>query len=128
MAPVDDDRNQGSGDLDAFGRKLEEARQRESSGRIWNAPKDGAPKSALGLAFRVSVELVSALAVGVAIGLGLDYMLGTKPWLLVAFIVLGFAAGVLNVYRMAAGYGYAVGYRKNEAPQSAPKEGEDRGG
>lgn len=126
--PTDDNRDGGSNDLGAFGRKLDQARHRESSGRLWNAPKDRPPKSALGLAFRVAVELVSALAVGVGIGWFLDDWLGTKPWLLVVFAILGGAAGVLNVYRMAAGYGYAVGYSKNGTPESAAKEGEDRGG
>lgn len=49
--------------------------------------------------FKIGSEFVGAILVGAAIGYGLDYLLGTKPWLLLAFFLLGFAAGVLNVMR-----------------------------
>ena len=35
------------------------------------------------------------------IGWALDRLLGTAPWLLVLFVTLGFAAGLLNVIRAA---------------------------
>ena len=41
----------------------------------------------------------AAVIVGGVIGWGLDWWLGTKPWLFLLFFVLGFAAGVLNVVR-----------------------------
>lgn len=49
--------------------------------------------------FKIGSEFVGAILVGAAIGYGLDYLLGTKPWLLLLFFVLGFVAGVLNVMR-----------------------------
>lgn len=69
---------------------------------------------ALGLAFRVSVEIVSAVAIGTLIGFLMDNWLGTRPWLMLFCIVLGGAAGILNVYRIASGFGYAVGYRDEQ--------------
>ena len=66
----------------------------------------------MGLAFRVGVELVAGVAVGAAIGYGLDYWLGTKPWLMIVFFFLGAAGGMMNVFRAATGQGLAVGYRK----------------
>ena len=78
----------------------------------------------LSLAFRIGVELVSALIVGVAIGLGLDKWLDTGPWFLLLFFVLGAAAGILNVFRTMSGYGYAAGYRK-EARDNASQSGRD---
>jgi len=48
---------------------------------------------------RMAAELVGAVIVGGLIGVGLDWLLGTKPWLFLLFFVLGFAAGVLNVVR-----------------------------
>ena len=81
---------------------------------------------ALGLAFRVSVEIVSAVAIGVGAGWLLDGWLGTTPWLMVVFIVLGFAAGILNVYRLAAGFGYAAGYTKR-GEQAGDKASTDEG-
>ena len=81
---------------------------------------------ALGLAFRVSVEIVSAVAIGVGIGWLLDGWLETTPWLMVMFIVLGFAAGILNVYRLATGFGYAAGYTEMDE-QAGDKAGTDEG-
>ena len=65
-------------------------------------PSAGAQGTAspMGIGVRVGVELVSALAVSVAIGWGLDRWLGTKPWLLALFVLLGGAAGVANVWRL----------------------------
>jgi ATP synthase protein I len=87
-------------DRDDFDRRLQEARARQG---LDAAPKEhgGLPGGAWGIGFRVGVELVSALAVGLAIGWALDRWLGTGPWLLMLFVVLGAAAGVLNVYRLS---------------------------
>jgi ATP synthase protein I len=48
---------------------------------------------------RMAADLVAAVLVGSAIGWGLDWVLGSRPWLFLAFFLLGFAAGVLNVVR-----------------------------
>lgn len=48
---------------------------------------------------RMSSELVAAIIVGGLIGYALDRWLGTSPWLFLAFFILGFAAGILNVVR-----------------------------
>lgn len=53
---------------------------------------------------RIVVELVAAIGIGGAIGYGLDRWLGTLPWLMLLFLVVGFAAGIANVYRAAQGY------------------------
>ena len=55
-----------------------------------------------GIGLRVGIELVSALVVAVAIGYGLDYLFGTRPILTAVFVLLGGAAGVLNVWRLFA--------------------------
>jgi ATP synthase protein I len=49
--------------------------------------------------FRLSSELVAGVLVGAGIGWALDYVLHTKPWGLIVFLLLGFAAGVVNVVR-----------------------------
>lgn len=54
----------------------------------------------LGLAMRLGTELVVATMIGVGIGYGLDRWLGTQPWLLLLFLLLGSVAGFKNVYRM----------------------------
>jgi ATP synthase protein I len=54
----------------------------------------------LAMGFRVAGEMVAAMVVAVAIGWSLDHWLGTTPWLIMLFVVLGAAAGVLNVWRL----------------------------
>jgi ATP synthase protein I len=63
---------------------------------------DGLDGSALAIGVRVGVEMVSALVVAVAIGWGLDWLFGTRPILMAVFVLLGGAAGVLNVWRVFA--------------------------
>jgi ATP synthase protein I len=57
--------------------------------------------SAIARGFRLSAELVAGVGVGIFIGWLLDRWLGTSPWGLLVFLLLGFAAGVLNVMRAA---------------------------
>lgn len=56
-------------------------------------------KSGWANAVRLSSEFVAAVIVGVAIGWVLDKWVGTSPWGLIVFLLLGFAAGVVNVMR-----------------------------
>jgi ATP synthase protein I len=53
------------------------------------------------LAWRMVIELVVGMLLGMAIGYGLDALLGTRPIFLVAFALLGFAAGVRTMLRTA---------------------------
>ena len=62
--------------------------------------------SALGRAFRMSTEFVAGILAGGGLGWVLDRWLGTSPWGLIVFLMLGFAAGTFNVVR-AAGAGQA---------------------
>jgi len=57
--------------------------------------------SAMARGFRLSTELVAGVLVGALIGWFLDRALGISPWGLIVFVLLGFAAGVLNVMRGA---------------------------
>ena len=58
-------------------------------------------RSYLGIAFKMSTELVSAVVVGTIIGFILDNWFGTKPWLILLFFFLGVATGILNVIKSA---------------------------
>lgn len=55
----------------------------------------------IGQALRLATEMASALFVGAALGWFLDKWLGTRPLLLLLFLVLGMAAGMLTAYRTA---------------------------
>jgi len=60
-----------------------------------------ADPSAIARGFRLSTEFVAGVVVGAAIGWLLDRWLGISPWGMIVFLLLGFAAGVLNVMRGA---------------------------
>ena len=66
----------------------DETREREMSG--W------------GRGFRLASEFVAAIIVGALLGWGVDSLFGTTPWGMIILLLLGFAAGVLNVVRAAA--------------------------
>jgi len=100
--------------LEDLDHRLKRARADETASRTWKDTEKGASGAPLGLALRVGVELVSAVAVGLGIGWLLDRWLGTRPWFMLVFILLGGAAGVLNVYRYAKGFGYGAGYKQSE--------------
>jgi ATP synthase protein I len=57
--------------------------------------------NAMGLAFRVLSEFVGAVIVGAFIGWWIDRVAGTAPAFVVAFLLMGAAAGFWNVYRIA---------------------------
>ena len=57
--------------------------------------------SSFGAAFKLSTELVAAVAVGTIIGFILDDWFGTKPWLILIFFFVGVIAGIMNVVKSA---------------------------
>ena len=85
-------------DLDA---RLTAAVERHKTAGSGGKPSGFGKAGGFGAAIRVAVDLVAGVAVGVGIGWVLDRWLGTSPWLLVVFFVLGSAAGIMNVMRTA---------------------------
>ena len=57
--------------------------------------------SKLGIAFKMSTEMVATVLVGTIIGFILDSWFGTKPWLILIFFFVGVVTGILNVFRSA---------------------------
>ena len=57
--------------------------------------------SSIGAAFKLSTELVAAVAVGTIIGFILDNTFGTKPWLILIFFFIGVVTGIINVIKSA---------------------------
>jgi ATP synthase protein I len=113
--------------LAALGERLEKARRARGGGR--RAPDEGSDQSsraAMGQGFRIGIELVVAVFLGVAIGWAIDRWLGTRPWGLLVFLFLGIGAGMTNVYRVVKGLGMTVGY-KGDAPAGAEPGKSERG-
>lgn len=93
--------------------RIREARERELQPKGGRGGKRGGMSGA-GAGLQIAVELVAGVMIGVGIGYGLDLWLGTKPWLMVVFLFLGGAAGVMNVYRTVKGMDQAVGLGRAE--------------
>lgn len=102
-------------------------RLRDLGDRIEALKAKGAPKhhseehySQANVAWRMVIELVAGLGLGFAIGMGLDAVFGTKPFLMVVFIFFGLAAGVQTMLRTARDL-------QNNGLDAAQEEGEERG-
>jgi ATP synthase protein I len=96
-----------------LGNRVESAKR--AARRPGAAPSQGAGdaavnRNALAVGLRIGLELVVAVFVGAGLGWAFDNWLGTGPWGLIVFLLLGFGAGVANVFRMALGMERAVGY------------------
>ncbi len=105
MAPGDDDASQRLKDLSSRVR----AARSESGMDPDPRPARRSATGAMGLGFRIAVELVVCTAVGGGLGYGADSWLGIAPWGMTVGIGLGFAAGVTTIIRVVKGYDEAVG-------------------
>ena len=83
---------------DPFKNRLEIAKSKILKRSLY---KDREPPSSIGTAFKLSTELVAAVAVGTIIGFILDKTFGTKPWLILIFFFVGVVTGIVNVFRSA---------------------------
>jgi ATP synthase protein I len=102
--PRDTKRQVGSarGVTDDLASRIEAAKR----GQLTQDASQGADsvKNMNGLArgMRIGTEFVAAILVGTGIGFAIDRFAGTAPWAMLAFLMLGFAAGILNVIRVVA--------------------------
>ena len=83
---------------DSFKTRLEIAKKRLSKRELDRKKLNPSP---IGTAFKLSTELVAAVAVGTIIGFILDKTFGTKPWLILIFFFVGVVAGMTNVIKSA---------------------------
>jgi ATP synthase protein I len=69
-----------------------------------NRTSKDAPRDMTGLArgMRIGTEFIAAILVGAGIGYLIDLGLGTSPWGMLILLLVGFAAGILNVIRVVA--------------------------
>jgi ATP synthase protein I len=89
--------------LKSLGQRLDQAGPRRASEEP--VSRSATDHSALARGFRLSSELVAGVLVGAGIGWLIDRWLGTLPWGMFVFALLGFTAGVLNVIRSAGAGG-----------------------
>ncbi|MBI3435106.1 MAG: AtpZ/AtpI family protein [Proteobacteria bacterium] len=106
------DAAQISARLRHLGERLDRLRSRAAAESRSDATRSS-NSTALARGLRLSTELVAGVLVGAAIGWLIDRSLGITPWGMIVFLMLGFAAGVLNVIRSAG-----------VAPESGEKRGD----
>jgi ATP synthase protein I len=94
--------------LQSLGDRLKQRKAEGQTTETGSGPRTD--PSALARGFRLSTELVAGVLVGAFIGWALDRWLGIAPWGMIVFLLLGFAAGVVNVMR-AAGISSGPGAR-----------------
>jgi ATP synthase protein I len=83
---------------DQFKTRLQIAKDKLLKRELYNKRQNS---SSIGAAFKLSTELVVAVAVGTIIGFILDNTFGTKPWLIIIFFFIGVVAGIMNVVKSA---------------------------
>ena len=83
---------------DQFKTRLQIAKNKISKKNFYKKTQNS---TSIGAAFKLSTELVSAVAVGTIIGFILDNWFGTKPWLILIFFFVGVIAGIMNVIKSA---------------------------
>ena len=87
--------------FDDLGDRISKARRTAGLEEPEGTDADRAVGAGLGVAWRISIEIVVAVVVCTGIGWSLDYFFGTKPWFMLLFLVLGGAAGINNAVRTA---------------------------
>jgi ATP synthase protein I len=85
--------------LDALNRRLDAVSGRKAGESHEEKPPQD--NSGLGQAVRLSGEFTAGVIVGGGFGWAIDRWMGTTPWGLILFLMLGFGAGVYNVMRSA---------------------------
>ena len=80
--------------LDTLDRKLEEFKSKKEKDRPkrLKVQNDG---------WRMVIELVTGMLLGISLGMALDYIVGSKPIFLIVFSLLGFVAGVKTMMATA---------------------------
>lgn len=108
MSDGDPEKGLGRGVLSAEDREAFKSRAGEIDRRLSEAKARYAPKpdarqrgQAMGQGLKIAVELVVGVGFGAIVGWWLDDVLGTRPWLMIVMVLLGFGAGMLNIIRTA---------------------------
>ncbi len=72
-------------------------REREDNRSVRSASPE---MTGLARGMRIGTEFIAAVLVGAGLGYLIDLGLGTSPWGLLILLLMGFAAGILNVIRV----------------------------
>ena len=85
--------------LQRLDRQLDQKRAAEQRAQ---APRGmSASMPGMARALRLATDFLAGIVLGVIVGWGFDRLLGTSPWGLIGWTVIGFVAGTLNMVRSA---------------------------
>jgi ATP synthase protein I len=87
-------------ELDQFDAKLKAARDR-IEGRDAGSGASSYNDSLAGIGYRMSIELVVGICVGLGLGWLIDWVMGTRPWFMIGLMFLGLVAAIFNVVRLS---------------------------
>lgn len=85
--------------LDSLNRKLDVVRDRQAEEGRQRVEADPRQTRSVGKAWSLAIEMVAAVCVSLFIGWWLDRWLGTAPWGLLGFILLGIATAMWSAIR-----------------------------
>lgn len=91
---------QESSKLDKLGQKLEILKG-QAAGQGQTGAEMNRDVSMAGLGWRMSLELLAGIVVGLGLGYALDGWLGTKPLFMIILMLLGLGGGFMNVIRVS---------------------------
>ena len=115
-------------DRDDLGSRLDEMNQRlgRNIASKGDDPDTPPKNGAMGMGLRLASEFVSSILVGALIGYGIDWFAGTAPWVMIVFLMFGFASGVMNVIRSAEKMQTPLDPSVKDLPDDDDDEDEDR--
>ena len=108
--------------LQDLGKRIAKVRQDSGLDRRDERREPPLPAGELGLAWRISIEIVVALVLSTGLGWVLDRWFGTTPWLMVVFLFLGAAAGINNAVRTMNRMDRLAAERAAEAAREARRD------
>ena len=93
----------GSQDTETFRRRLDtlDGKLAKARGQRPQPVDSEGRGKAMGQALKLSTEMVTNVEAGGVIGWTLEWLFDTKPILMLVFLILGGATGILNVMRTA---------------------------
>ena len=103
--------------IDHIGDRLRTIAQKEQAQA---SGKSGTVDANYRLGNRVLADLLGGIAGGLLFGWLFDRLLGTSPWLLITFLVLGIVVAFRNIIRVSNAY--SAGLKNQPNPPKTPED------
>lgn len=118
---IEDDKKQNQNQVRADKEDLQILAEKISESRHRHQPKEAehANVNMMGLAWRLTIEILVGIGVGGFIGWWMDKWFNTAPVFLLIMLVLGMAAGLWGVVRMVAQMRHKLDEQAEQAKNKA---------